>query len=121
MLFRSVAYHTLFFANWYMQQDRGLPMAWPKHRGGMESLGDSKCPPATREDILEFCDWCDQQVNPGIDKLNLEAAQCGFPWYRMSTLEHQIANIRHIQNHAAALATRLRRKAHVDVDWVGGV
>jgi hypothetical protein len=37
----------------------------------------------------------------------------------MPTLEHQIVNIRHIQNHAAALSTRLRRAAGVEVKWVG--
>lgn len=120
--FWRVAYHTLFFANWYMQQDRSMPMAWPKHQRGMETITSSPCPPApaTREEILEFWDWCDAQVDAGFDKLNLDAAQCGFPWYQMPTLDHQIVNIRHIQHHAASLAMRLRRQAKVEVDWVGG-
>ncbi len=32
---------------------------------------------------------------------------------------HQIVNIRHIQNHAAGLATRLRRAAGITVPSVG--
>jgi hypothetical protein len=37
----------------------------------------------------------------------------------MPTLEHQIVNIRHIQHHAAALSSRLRRSAGIGVNWVG--
>ncbi len=32
---------------------------------------------------------------------------------------HQIVNIRHIQHHAAALSSRLRRSAGIAIDWVG--
>jgi len=44
----------------------------------------------------------------GVAGLDLSAPQCGFPWYKMPTLEHQIVNIRHIQHHAA-----------VAITWVG--
>jgi hypothetical protein len=37
----------------------------------------------------------------------------------MSTLEHQIVNIRHIQHHAASLGSRLRRSAGIAINWVG--
>jgi hypothetical protein len=46
-----------------------------------------------------------------LDKLDLENSQSGFPWYRMSKLEHQLVNLRHIQHHAAQLADRLRSAA----------
>ena len=51
--------------------------------------------------------------------MDLSAPQCGFPWYPMPKLEHQLLNIRHIQHHAGALASRLRRGAGVSVPWVG--
>jgi hypothetical protein len=59
-------------------------------------------------------------IDPGVDGLDLSAPECGFPWYQMPKLEHQIVNIRHIQHHAAALSTRLRRSAGIDIDWVDG-
>lgn len=31
---------------------------------------------------------CDEKV-AGVDALDLSAPQCGFPWYKMPTLEHQ--------------------------------
>jgi hypothetical protein len=58
-------------------------------------------------------------IDAGVDRLDLSAPQCGFPWYQMPTLEHQIVNIRHIQHHAAALASRLRRSAGIAIQWVG--
>ena len=115
-----MAYHALFYANFYLQQDHRDYRAWPKLRDGAQRLGEPPCEPVGREMMLEFWDWCDAAIDAGIDKLDLEAAQCGFPWYPMPTLDHQIVNIRHIQNHAAALAMRLRREAKVEVGWVGG-
>ena len=46
-----------------------------------------------------------------VDRLDLDAWECGFPWYRLPKLDHQINNIRHIQHHAALLAGRLRLAA----------
>jgi hypothetical protein len=51
--------------------------------------------------------------------MDLAAPTCGFPWYPMSKLEHQIVNIRHIQHHAGSLSTRLRLKAGILIAWVG--
>ena len=75
--------------------------------------------PYTRDELLEYWHVCDDAIDAGVDQLNLSAPQCGFPWYEMPTLEHQIVNIRHIQHHAAALSSRLRRSAGIAVDWVG--
>ena len=87
--------------------------------------GDNPRPPKprspyTRDELLEYWRVCDEMIHGGVDALDLSAPQCGFPWYKMPTLEHQILNIRHTQHHAAALATRLRRTAGIGVDWVGG-
>lgn len=118
--FWRVACHALYYANWYMQQDRSGRMAWPGYRQDIQRLEGQPCEPMGREEVLAFCQWCDAEVDAGIDRLDLDAPQCGFPWYKMPTLEHQIVNIRHIQHHAGALATRLRRQCGIEVDWVGG-
>jgi len=38
----------------------------------------------------------------------------------MPKLDHQIMNIRHIQQHAAQLEERIRSATGVAPDWIGG-
>jgi hypothetical protein len=123
-----VAYHTLFYAHFYLQQDQAAFTPWSRHRDEAQFLGsvplETDRPPKayepyTRGELLEYCNICDGMIDAGVDELDLSAPQCGFPWYQMPTLEHQIVNIRHIQHHAAILSNRLRRSAGIDVDWVG--
>jgi hypothetical protein len=52
--------------------------------------------------------YCDDMVESAVAGLDLSAPECGFPWYRLGKLVHQINNIRHVQHHAALLAGRLR-------------
>lgn len=117
--FWRASYHTLFYAHFYLQQDKDAFTPWPRHREGAQRLSGVTCEPVSRQMMLEYWDFCDSVIDAGIDRLDLDAPQCGFPWYKMPTLDHQIVNIRHIQNHAAALASRLRREAKIDVDWIG--
>lgn len=122
-----VAYHTLFFTHFYLQQSPAHFTPWPHHQPGAERLSDPPIPPRPnspqlplpKQTLLDFWTFVDAQVDPSIDRLDLSADPCGFPWYPMPTLEHQLVNIRHIQNHAAALASRLRHQAQIEVDWFG--
>lgn len=125
--FWRVAYHTLYFAHLYLQQDQESFKPWARHRDEAQYISSvpregrppKKCEPFSRGELLEYCDECSGMIEAGVDALDLSAPQCGFPWYKMSTLEHQIVSIRHIQHHAAALAGRLRRSAGIAIDWVG--
>jgi DinB superfamily len=126
--FWRVAYHTLFYAHFYLQQSHEAFTPWSKHRDEAQYIDSvpheahrqpKSCEPFTRDELLDYWSICDLMVDAGIKALDLSAPQCGFPWYKMSTLEHQIVNIRHIQHHAAALASRLRRSAGIAVTWVG--
>jgi DinB superfamily len=127
--FWRVVYHTLFFTNFYLQQDQSAFTPWAKHRAEVDFLGDDSgdnprhpmpFSPYTRVELLEYWRVCDDMIDGGVNVLDLSALQCGFPWYNMPKLDHQILNIRHTQHHAAALATRLRRTAGIGVEWVGG-
>lgn len=51
--------------------------------------------------------------------LDLQSLKCGFSWYAVPKLEHQIVNLRHIQNHAAQLGDRLRTATGNGIRWVG--
>jgi len=126
--FWRVAYHALFFTHFYLQKDEHSFTRWARHRDDAHCLGNlrsqnnrapASCEPYSREDILDYWRACDAMIDAGVDALDLAAPQCGFPWYAMGKLEHQILSIRHLQHHAAALGTRLRREADVAVEWVG--
>jgi hypothetical protein len=126
--FWRVVYHTLYFAHLYLQQNQEGFRPWARHRDEAQYISTvpregnrppKPCEPFTRKDLLQYCKECDAMIDGGVDALDLSAPQCGFPWYQMPTLEHQIVNIRHIQHHAAALASRLRQSAGIAVSWVG--
>jgi hypothetical protein len=126
--FWRAAYHTLFFTHMYLQPNHESFVPWAKHQEEAEDLGpfngpDGQVPKAarvfTRRELLDFWGECDAMVDGAIDRMDLEAADCGFPWYRMGKLEHQLVNLRHIQHHASALSTRLRMGHGTMVQWVG--
>jgi hypothetical protein len=125
--FWRVAYHTLFFTHFYLSPNEHSFTPWERARPEAQYLGPlfwqnnrlpKLCDPYTRADIMEYWNCCDRMIDPAVDALDLESPESGFPWYKMPKVEHQILNIRHIQNHAAALATRLRRGAGVQTQWI---
>ncbi|MDH3205846.1 MAG: hypothetical protein OEO79_04500 [Gemmatimonadota bacterium] len=69
--------------------------------------------------MLAFCDVCEGYVDEAVATLDLASPDCGFPWYSLSKLEHQLLTVRHLQHHAAQLADRLRNEVGVGVRWVG--
>jgi hypothetical protein len=58
-------------------------------------------------------------VDSAVDALDLQSQESGFRWYKVSKLEHQFINIRHIQHHAGQLADRLRLSDGIAIRWVG--
>ena len=129
--FWQTAYHTLFFAHLYLQPNEAAFTAWSGHQRWVQygdgiagpNNPDSKLPllpePYTREQVLEYWCVCDEMVDTAVDALDPLSPESGFSWYKVSKLEHQIVNIRHIQLGASQLAARLRTTLNVGVDWVG--
>jgi len=122
-----IAYHALFYAHFYMQTDHESFVPWERHRDQANFTEavpwppfDRPCEvePYTREDMIEYCAVVDGLVGAGVDRLDLDAQECGFPWYSMPKLDHQILNIRHIQEHSGQIAEHLNAVG-IDVDWVG--
>jgi hypothetical protein len=130
--FWQIAYHTLFFTHMYLQQDEKAFRAWEHHQGAVQNPDGIPGPPDpssslplipkpyTKAQVLEYWHFCDQMIDDAVDKLDLENSQSGFPWYRMSKLEHQLVSLRHLQHHAGQLADRLRSAANVGIKWVQG-
>jgi hypothetical protein len=127
--FWHVAYHALCVTHIYLQPDFEAFRPWEKHREGYQFLGPVPGNPQLRPKIeepysraqaMEYGEFCNAMIDSAVDRLDLDSPESGFPWYKMSKLEHQLVNIRHLQHHAAQLADRLRRFAGVGVDWIGG-
>jgi hypothetical protein len=126
--FWRVAYHTLFITHLYLQPNEQAFRAWEHHRDEYQFLDALPFPPYrppeigtpyTKSEILDYWQVCDRTIDSAVDQMDLDAQECGFPWYKMPKLEHQITNIRHIQHHAALLAGRLRDAAGLEIEWVG--
>ena len=92
---------------------------WAKHRDEVESDQQKlDATPYSKADLLEYWDIVDGRVNSQIDLMDLTSSDCGIPWYKMPKLDHQIMNIRHVQEHAGQLRDRLL-EASIDQKWVG--
>jgi hypothetical protein len=126
--FWHVAYHTLFVTHMYLQSSVEAFRPWEQHRDTYQFLGpvpgnpqlDPKIgEPYSKAQILEYLQLCKAAIDGAVNGLDLAAKDSGFPWYKMSKLEHQLVNLRHLQHHTAQLADRLRRSAGLGVGWVG--
>ncbi len=127
--FWRVVYHTLFYTHFYLQQDQQSFIPWAGHREEANVLDDvpadnpgrpKLCKPFTRDEMLGYWRICDDMIDDGVDKLDLSAPECGFPWYKMPKLEHQI---RQHPTHPASRGRSgdaLRRSAGIGIEWVGG-
>ena len=128
--FWQVAYHTLFFTHLYLQRSEFEFRPWKDHQSavqhedGIAGAADpnSTLPlipePYTKEQVLEYWQFCDGIIDGAIDAMNLNDAVSGFSWYKVSKLEHQFISLRHIQHHTGQLADRLRASAGVGTKWV---
>jgi len=126
--FWRVVYHTLFFTHLYLQPNEKAFRPWERHWDQAQFLGPLPWPPHdkpktgephTKAQMLAYWGFCDAMIDGAVDRMDLDDPECGFPWYRLPKLDHQINNIRHIQHHAALLSGRLRLACGMDIPWVG--
>lgn len=127
----QIAYHTLFFTHLYVQIDEAAFRPWAKHRADNQypdaipgpADPDSRLPllpePYTKAEVMEYWRFCDDMIDGAVDAMDIHAPASGFSWYKVSKLEHQLINLRHIQHGAAQVADRVRAATGAGVDWVG--
>jgi hypothetical protein len=113
--FWQVAYHVLFFTHLYLQPNEAAFVRWSQHQGDDDGTTGE---PYTKAQVLDYWSYVDQAVDSAVDSLDLESPESGFWWYKMSKLEHQLVNIRHVQHHGAQLADRLRSAEDIGINWV---
>lgn len=130
--FWQVAYHTLYFTHLYLGRDVEAFQPWAEHQRDVQhedgipgtddpASGRPLIPrPYTKAQALRYWSIVDGTVDEAVDALDFTREECGFSWYSMSKLEHQLVNLRHLQHHTAQLADRLRNARDHGVSWVGG-
>ncbi len=77
-----LAYHALFYIHLYLQPDGKDFKAWGKHREDAQRIDPKAkaCQTYTREEVLEYLSFCQQQVQEIVPQLDLESDQSGFGW-----------------------------------------
>ena len=126
--FCQVAFHTLFFADFYLGPDENSLQQQPFHRDNAsffrdyEELQDRK--PELLYDrpaITRYVAHCRSKASEVIaaETEQTLTARCGFSRRHCSRAELYVYNIRHIQHHAAQLSLRLRLNGGVDIPWIG--
>ena len=128
--FWQIAYHTLFFTHLYLQRSEFEFRPWKDHQSAVQHEDGIAGPadpnstlplipePYTKEQVLEYWQFCNGIIDGAIDAMNLNDAASGFTWYKVSKLEHQFISLRHIQHHTGQLADRLRASVGVGTKWV---
>jgi hypothetical protein len=128
--FCQVAFHVLYFADFYLSPDpeafEGQPfhLAHPNLFGALgrdeeplEASGDGVYP---RADLEAYAEYCRRKAVEVITAETEEmlCAPAEFLRRRFSRAELHVYNIRHIQHHAAQMIMRLRLDTDVDVPWI---
>jgi hypothetical protein len=123
--FWQVAYHTVFYADFYLEPSEATFVPWEHHRPDYNRFPSG--PDAADllsaysiDEVKAYCARCDAKVDSAVDGLDLSSPDSGFPWYKMSKLEHQFVNLRHIQHHTGQLAERIRQSTGHGVSWARG-
>jgi DinB superfamily len=109
--FRWVAYHTLFYVDFYLSTSEETFERRELHQRGGDERGDALNNGLDQVESLAFLDLCHQKMLTAIAAETSESLQgpSGFPWYEITRGEFHLNNIRHIQHHTGALYAYLRR------------
>ena len=127
LAFCQVAFHTLFYTDYYLGPDEVSFREQPFHRDNAEFFRDYEeledRPQVLLYDkpsIQKYFEYCRKKANNAIAAETIESLQapCGFPRKSFSRAELYMYNLRHIQHHAAQLSLRLRLDAHEEIPWV---
>jgi uncharacterized damage-inducible protein DinB len=129
--FWHLAYHTLFYTDFYLSDDENAFQARDFHveraiflPGNYEQFVGAVTTPEkafTKSQLLDYADHCRRKSYETFNRLTdtrlLE--RCGFPWYELNLGEFLLNNLRHLQHHTGQLILLLRRHAGIGVDWLG--
>jgi hypothetical protein len=128
-----LAYHTLFWLDFYLTGKEDEYQPPPPF--GLEELDPASILPErvyTREELLHYLDYCRKKAkrmlaalsdgNPGtkVQETRFQRPRYSFRWGKVSWVELQIYNLRHVQHGAAQMNLILRQELNEAPHWVGG-
>lgn len=126
--FCQVAFHTLFYTDFYLGPSAGAFRQQPFHRDhpgffrDYEELEDrAQVLLYDKPSIKTYLDHCRKKAAEvvGAETVETLAGPSGFERRTFSRAELHVYNIRHIQHHAAQLSLRLRMDSNQDIPWIG--
>ena len=125
--FNLVAFHTLFFTDYYLGQNADSLRQQPFHKEHAEVFADYEQleyrEPVSRYErpfIEAYMHHCRRKAAEVIESETQESltAKADFARRNFSRAELYVYSTRHIQHHSAQLSLRLRLDAKMDIPWV---
>jgi hypothetical protein len=119
--FWYMAYHTLFFLDYYFSESaEGFRPPAPYTLGELDPAGVLPDRVYTKDELLTYLEHCRQKCRRVINALTEESAHqhCVFEWLDLTVVELMLYNIRHVQHHTAQLNLLLRQRDVIPPRWV---
>ncbi len=121
--FWSLAFHVLFFLDFYLSPHDESDFR-PPPPFGLEEFADEVVaaePPYTKEQLSAYVEHCRERLDAVMAEMTEEwtTSPCPMPYRAMSNGELLLYNLRHVQHHAAQLNMLLRQMTNsAPPDWV---
>jgi hypothetical protein len=118
--FRWVAYHALFFADYYLSREDDFALRDLHARGGDEREPGMQVG-LSRSETLDYAATCRRRVDAALAAETRESLEgpSGFSFHPISRGELHVYNVRHVQHHAGQLSAFLRRAGvETGLRWV---
>jgi uncharacterized damage-inducible protein DinB len=119
--FWYVAFHTLFFLDFYLSDSsEGFAPPPPFTLDEMDPAGLLPEQPYTQDELMTYLDHCRKKCRKAIGALTDERAcqRCRFERPDLSVAELLLYNMRHVQHHTAQLNLILRQTVASAPRWV---
>jgi uncharacterized damage-inducible protein DinB len=124
--FRQVAYHALFFVDFYLSPSEETFTFRDLHARGGDELQPAPTLGLSQDESLTYLALCREKLREALAAETREslAGPSGFAYRRFSRGELYIYNLRHVQHHTGQLSAYLRRvdaalADHKALPWVG--
>jgi hypothetical protein len=119
--FWYLAYHTLFFVDYYMsEKEEGFEPLEPYTLGELDPKGVLPDRIYTKGELFTYLKYCRKKAKERINGLTESTAfvRCRFEKPAVTVAELMLNQMRHIQHHTAQLNLILRQKTDVVPGWV---
>ena len=108
---RQVAYHTLFFVDFYLSANDETFQLRELHLVGGDERESGSCAALDKQPTLAYLAICLEKLRTTLASESEETLRgpSGFSWCKFTRAELHIYNLRHVQHHAGQLSSHLRR------------